>query len=280
MPTILELAGAHVPESLEGKSLVPMITGETEGDDHAIIEIRNNYTWISDKFIFGVFPSTREEVLVDRINDPQELKNYAADPSYSKIADSLRTLLYNFHPPIRDHFADGVSHPPLPSDLTLGNGEQSQPAKTPYLGGKPFTLEVDFNTETYYRGAFVTFYEGTLHGFELKTDGEKLLIGFRKFGKDTILSTDAKFVMGDNSILITLDKAGTMRVSINGGKKKKLATPWPMPVQGGAERYLNGIWFSGKRAPARFVPIINVIENEEDIPPAIKMKLVTGVTSK
>jgi hypothetical protein len=71
-----------------------------------------------------------------------------------------------------------------------------------------------------------------------------------------------------------------MKVSINGGKKKKLTTPWPMPVQAGAERYLNGIWFSGKRAPARFVPIINVIENEEDIRPTIKMKLVTGAPLK
>ncbi len=265
MPTILDLAGAPIPESIEGKSLVPMLLGKTEGDDHAVVEIRNNYSWVSDEFIFGIFPSSREEVLVDRINDPNELGNYINDPSYRKIADSLRTLLYNFHPPIRDQFAAGVSHPPLPSTLELGNGEQSQPAKTPYLGGKPFTLEVDFNTETNYRGAFVTFYEGNLQGFELKTDGEKLLIGFRKFGKDTILSTDAKFVMGDNSVLITLDKAGTMTVSINGGKKKKFTTPWPMPLQGGAERYLNGIWFSGKRAPVRFAPIINVIENEEQI---------------
>jgi len=109
MPTILEIAGAPIPESLEGKSLLPVILGESEGDDHAIIEIRNNYSWISDNYIFGIFPSTREEVLIDRVKDPFELKNYISDPNYKHISDSLRGLLYSFHPPIRDHFLAGKS---------------------------------------------------------------------------------------------------------------------------------------------------------------------------
>ncbi|MBE0676806.1 MAG: sulfatase-like hydrolase/transferase, partial [Bacteroidales bacterium] len=65
MPTILDMAGAPIPESLEGTSLMPVIRGEKAGDDHAIIEIRNNYSRISDEYIFGVFPSTNEEVLID-----------------------------------------------------------------------------------------------------------------------------------------------------------------------------------------------------------------------
>jgi arylsulfatase len=107
MPTILEIAGAPIPESLEGKSLLPMIRGEAEGADHAIIEIRKNYSRISDEYIFGLFPATREEVLVDRVADPQELRNVAYDKKYSHVADSLRNLLYNFHPAIRNQMDAG-----------------------------------------------------------------------------------------------------------------------------------------------------------------------------
>jgi len=259
LPTFLELAGVDIPGSLEGISLLPVIRGEEAGSDHAFIEIRNNYSRISDEYIFALFPSTRQEVLVDRSNDSGEYNNLAGMPEYSHITDSLRKLLYNFWPAIEKKMSEGRFLEPLPLALSLGDSAQSRQAATPYIGGKPFTLNIDCTVEEGASGILASFHQGALHAFEVRVDKGKIHAGIRRFGKNSVYQVRQSLTEGNNAIEITITSDGVMSVSVNGRRAQRFITTWPMPVQPGSEHYLNGQWFSGMEPPPRFVPVIGSV---------------------
>lgn len=259
MPTFLEIAGAPVPPTLEGRSLLPVIRGEEAGADHAIIEIRNNYSRICDRYIFGVFPSTRQEVLVDRFADPDEYINLAGSAHYREVADSLRKLLYGFWPGIADRVSEGRTLYPLPLHLQLDNGRQSLPGTTPYLMGRPFILKVECSTAGNASGELVSYHQGALHAFEVRVAGGKVFVGIRRFGKDSVYEIRRPLTDGSNILEIRLSASGVMRVSVNGNRRQKFRTVWPMPVQAGSEHYLNGLWFCGMDPPVRFSPVVKSI---------------------
>jgi len=89
MPTILDLAGCDIPDSVEGLSLAPVLRGETETLDreflhgeharcysyeqanHFLTDGREKYVW---------YTGSGEEQLFDLLNDPGETRNLAVDP--------------------------------------------------------------------------------------------------------------------------------------------------------------------------------------------------------
>ncbi|WP_458106829.1 sulfatase-like hydrolase/transferase [Arthrobacter sp. R3-55] len=88
MPTLLDLAGLPIPDSVDGVSLAPLVRGE---NTHAVREVLHgehvywgqNLHWLTDghhKYIWGSGKGTEELFNLDA--DPQERFNLAEDPAH------------------------------------------------------------------------------------------------------------------------------------------------------------------------------------------------------
>ncbi|CAM4416789.1 arylsulfatase [Paenibacillus alkaliterrae] len=86
MPTLLDAAGAALPQSVEGRSLLPLCRDSEAGDDwrtylhgeHAYGELSNHYV-TDGKWKYIWFSQTGEEQLFHLENDSSELSNLAED---------------------------------------------------------------------------------------------------------------------------------------------------------------------------------------------------------
>jgi len=101
LPTVLELVGAHRPNELQGRSLVPSMTGKPEGtpaENYAETYLpRIHFNWSELRGIryrqYHLIDAPRPE-LYDLSTDPHELKNlYAAQRA---VANELRKRLAQF----------------------------------------------------------------------------------------------------------------------------------------------------------------------------------------
>ncbi len=107
-PTFLVAAGVPVPAEMQGRSLVPLLKGQTPQDWRKSFyyeyfeypsphHVAPHYGVVTDRFKFVRFYVPRAEgpaefdywELYDREKDPQELRNCYADPIY---ADTVKTL--------------------------------------------------------------------------------------------------------------------------------------------------------------------------------------------
>jgi len=96
-PTLCDLAGVEVPETVHGKSLVPLLQNPEqefreaaytrwgiEQPGLAVVTKRYNYTW---------YPKSGAEMLYDLVKDPDENWNVAGDEAYADVLDHMRALL-------------------------------------------------------------------------------------------------------------------------------------------------------------------------------------------
>ena len=102
--TILELAGVAVPDSYDGKSLMPVVHDEknTVRDTLPVIQVwgpeaTRCLSVIKDdhKYIYWYYENDEQnlkatEELYDLKNDPYELKNVAGEPDYQAVLDRMR----------------------------------------------------------------------------------------------------------------------------------------------------------------------------------------------
>jgi arylsulfatase A-like enzyme len=101
-PTLLELLGKSIP-GLPGKSLVPVLGGESRSNDPVLLE------WTADRRDSGEGPNGRavvsadgcklvlydtdQSLLFDRSKDPQELRNVYGRPEYASTQARLRKMI-------------------------------------------------------------------------------------------------------------------------------------------------------------------------------------------
>jgi arylsulfatase A-like enzyme/lysophospholipase L1-like esterase len=101
-PTFLEAAGVPIPAAIQGKSLLPVLKGETPADWRKAVyyyysgERTHNVAphdgVRSDRYKLMYFPGTKEWNLFDLEKDPQEMKSVHDDPAYATVlADMKKT---------------------------------------------------------------------------------------------------------------------------------------------------------------------------------------------
>ena len=113
MPTLLDLAGAEIPDTLDGHSLLPVLRGETEQvhsylhGEHSGGTIGNQYIVTDrDKFIWFM-ESGREQYFV-LSDDPHELHDRIDDPSCKARIDALRSILIRELDGREEGYSDGT----------------------------------------------------------------------------------------------------------------------------------------------------------------------------
>lgn len=93
-PTLLELCRLPPYERNEGKSLVPLIMGTAEGEEHVAITTfgMNNHTVKSDQFRYIYYEDGGEE-FYDHDKDPNEFTNQIRNSDYQSDIDRLKEYL-------------------------------------------------------------------------------------------------------------------------------------------------------------------------------------------
>jgi len=113
MPTLLEVAGAEIPSSVTGSSMLGAARGgewreffhgehspcySLEQANHYLTDAKEKYIWL---------PCTGEEQFFDLVKDRQELHNLAGDPASAKRVTLWRNRLIALLKPRGDGFCDG-----------------------------------------------------------------------------------------------------------------------------------------------------------------------------
>ena len=101
LPTFLEAAGASIPESVDGMSMLQLIRGNTDGWrefidlEHGVCYAdENQWNALTDerwKYIYHSYDGSQQ--LFDLENDPGELNDLASDPSYTRTLNYWRRRL-------------------------------------------------------------------------------------------------------------------------------------------------------------------------------------------
>ncbi|TDE94323.1 arylsulfatase [Occultella glacieicola] len=87
MPTLLDLAGAPVPDSVDGRSLVPLLEPDSAPPWREVLHgehtlLKQSLQWLTDgrrKYVW--LSGEGLEQFFDLVEDPQETRNLAADPT-------------------------------------------------------------------------------------------------------------------------------------------------------------------------------------------------------
>jgi N-acetylglucosamine-6-sulfatase len=106
--TALDIANIEIPESIQGKSLLPLIEGETEAIRlEAFIEYyshENPFPWtaqldyrvvVSERFKYIKWLRFDEAELYDLINDPNEQNNLIHQPAYVSMVEQMQSKMAN-----------------------------------------------------------------------------------------------------------------------------------------------------------------------------------------
>lgn len=103
--TFLEVAGVQAPEDMQGKSLVPLLTGEDEvWDRHAVYyhyyeypaehSVKRHYGIATKEYkLIHFYYDIDQWELYDRINDPNEMHNVYNDPEYAEVVEMMKAKL-------------------------------------------------------------------------------------------------------------------------------------------------------------------------------------------
>ncbi len=111
-PTLLELAGVDVPESMQGRSMKPLLTGEQvedwrESQFYTYWGAPPHYGIRTKQYTF-LKVNGRQTELFDRLADPEQRHNVAADPDNASVIKKLQLELN------RQRTAVGIESDQLP----------------------------------------------------------------------------------------------------------------------------------------------------------------------
>lgn len=115
--TLLDIAGAEIPEDMQGRSMVPILKGETPDDwrdafyyhyyEHpSEHNVMRHYGITTDKYkLIHFYYDIDDWELYDLEKDPHEMQNVYNDPAYADIQEELHQKLED----LREKFGDSDS---------------------------------------------------------------------------------------------------------------------------------------------------------------------------
>ena len=104
-PTFLDLAGADIPEEIQGRSIAPLLRGDTPADWRDAVYyhyyefpawhmVKRHYGLRTDRYkLIHFYYDIDAWELYDLARDPRELKNVIADPAYASVLADLKRKL-------------------------------------------------------------------------------------------------------------------------------------------------------------------------------------------
>lgn len=104
--TTAELAGIETPESVEFKSIVPLLTGEKDEIYDAIFGSYKDFQRMvrTENYKLILYPQVKEVQLFDMNNDPYELANLADNPENKELKLELFERLLELQDEVGDDF--------------------------------------------------------------------------------------------------------------------------------------------------------------------------------
>lgn len=113
--TFLNIAGMKAPEDMQGRSLVPLLKGQTPADWRTSLyyhyyefpvphRVRPHYGVITDRFklVHYYKPDVDDWELLDREKDPLEVKNFYNDPAYAQTVKELHAELNRLRTEVKE----------------------------------------------------------------------------------------------------------------------------------------------------------------------------------
>lgn len=103
--TFLEAAGIPAPSDMQGESLMPLLTGNNEKwtrdavyyhyyEYPAVHMVKRHYAIVTKEYkLVHYYFDVDEWELIDRLHDPNEMKNVYDDPAYAEVKKQLHTQL-------------------------------------------------------------------------------------------------------------------------------------------------------------------------------------------
>lgn len=102
--TFLDLAGAEIPADMQGRSMVPILAGNTPDDWRKSMyyhyyefpgahSVQRHYGVATDRYKLMYFYTIDEWELYDLEKDPQEMKSVYGDPAYTEVQAELKKEL-------------------------------------------------------------------------------------------------------------------------------------------------------------------------------------------
>lgn len=115
MPTLLELAGAEIPDTVDGKSLLHTVERAYLHGEHALgMDSMHFLVTKTDKYIW--YSQTGRELYFDLVHDPHETHNAIAEESHQPRIAKLRQYLIQELTGREEGYSDGtkliVGRPP------------------------------------------------------------------------------------------------------------------------------------------------------------------------
>jgi arylsulfatase A-like enzyme len=134
-PTFADMAGCKIPEGLHGRSIVPILRGETPADWRKSVyyhyydkngahNVANHYGVRTERYTLANYLATEEWELFDNEKDPAQLRSVYADPAYAGTVTELKSELTRLRALYQD------------SD-TEGPAKTKRPAKKQPIGATP-----------------------------------------------------------------------------------------------------------------------------------------------
>ena len=114
MPTLLHAAEAPIPETVEGKSVIPFAKGENPEWRNAILHGEHSYGELSHHYIVNGkekyiwYSQTGVEQYFDLLNDPQEINNLSQNEEYVEKVAHLRGILIHELKGREEGYSDGA----------------------------------------------------------------------------------------------------------------------------------------------------------------------------
>lgn len=111
MPTTLEMAGIEIPESVDFRSLLPVLEGRDDEQDRVMYGAYKNKQRMvlkqGKKLIW--YPTSNTYLLFDIIEDPLEMNDLYANPAYAAVAMELMQELKNQQALLNDPMLTGAA---------------------------------------------------------------------------------------------------------------------------------------------------------------------------